>query len=115
MPVELGSFDVIIGMDWMTKYHVVIVCDEKLVRISLSEILTIQSDRSDDLPKRMTLEKSTGRATEECTIVRDFPEAFPEDSPGLPLTRQVKFQIELVPGDALVAQSPYRQAPSEMQ
>ncbi|GKC06428.1 putative reverse transcriptase domain-containing protein [Tanacetum coccineum] len=47
MPVELGSFDVIICMDWMTKYHVVIVCDEKLVRISLSEILTIQSDRSD--------------------------------------------------------------------
>ncbi|GJU78718.1 putative reverse transcriptase domain-containing protein [Tanacetum coccineum] len=47
MPVELGSFDVIIGMDWMTKYHVVIVCDEKLVCISLSEILTIQSDRSD--------------------------------------------------------------------
>ncbi|GKF05122.1 putative reverse transcriptase domain-containing protein [Tanacetum coccineum] len=33
MPVELGSFDVIIGMDWLTKYHAVIVCDEKLVRV----------------------------------------------------------------------------------
>ncbi|GJR40121.1 putative reverse transcriptase domain-containing protein [Tanacetum coccineum] len=63
MPVELGSFDVIIGMDWLSKYHVVIVCDEKIVRIPFgNEILTIQ-----------------------------------------------------VPGAALVAQSPYRLAASEMQ
>ncbi|GJV21782.1 reverse transcriptase domain-containing protein [Tanacetum coccineum] len=32
IPVELGSFDVIIGMDWLSKYHAVIVCDEKVVR-----------------------------------------------------------------------------------
>ncbi|GKF78501.1 putative reverse transcriptase domain-containing protein, partial [Tanacetum coccineum] len=33
MPVELGSFDVIIGMDWLAKYHALIVCDEKVVHI----------------------------------------------------------------------------------
>nr|GFB15294.1 putative reverse transcriptase domain-containing protein [Tanacetum cinerariifolium] len=33
MPIELGSFDAIIGMDWLAKYHVVIVCAEKIVRI----------------------------------------------------------------------------------
>nr|GEX77224.1 reverse transcriptase domain-containing protein [Tanacetum cinerariifolium] len=33
MPVELGSFDAIIGMDWLRRHHVVIVCDEKLVRV----------------------------------------------------------------------------------
>ncbi|GKF86896.1 hypothetical protein Tco_0254723, partial [Tanacetum coccineum] len=33
MPIELSSFDVIICMDWLAKYHAVIVCDEKLVRI----------------------------------------------------------------------------------
>nr|GEZ20189.1 putative reverse transcriptase domain-containing protein [Tanacetum cinerariifolium] len=48
-------------------------------------------------------------------IVRDFSKAFPKDLPGLPLTRQVKFQIYLVPGTAPVARSPYRLAPSEMQ
>ncbi|GJW57340.1 putative reverse transcriptase domain-containing protein [Tanacetum coccineum] len=48
MPVELGSFDVIIGMDWFSKYHAVIVCDEKIVRIPYgNEILIIQGDRSD--------------------------------------------------------------------
>ncbi|GJU53528.1 putative reverse transcriptase domain-containing protein [Tanacetum coccineum] len=47
MPVELGSFDIIIGMDWLSKYHAVIVCDEKIVRIPYGdEILIVQCDRS---------------------------------------------------------------------
>ncbi|GKD69588.1 putative reverse transcriptase domain-containing protein [Tanacetum coccineum] len=45
----------------------------------------------------------------------DFPKVFPEDLPELPPTRQVEFQIDLVPGAAHVARSPYRLAPSEMQ
>ncbi|GKD74314.1 putative reverse transcriptase domain-containing protein [Tanacetum coccineum] len=49
MPIELDSFDVIIRMDWLTKYHTVIICDEKLVRIPFSDkTLTIQGNRSDD-------------------------------------------------------------------
>ncbi|GKF84453.1 hypothetical protein Tco_0249351, partial [Tanacetum coccineum] len=48
------------------------------------------------------------------TIVQDFPEVFPEDLPGLPLIRQVEFQIDLVPGAAPVARAPYRLEPSEM-
>ncbi|GKB10368.1 putative reverse transcriptase domain-containing protein [Tanacetum coccineum] len=48
MPVELGSFDVIIGMDWLAKYHAVIVCDEKIVRIPYGEeVLIIQGDDCD--------------------------------------------------------------------
>ncbi|GJT24103.1 putative reverse transcriptase domain-containing protein [Tanacetum coccineum] len=48
MPIELGSFDVIIGMDWMAKNHVVIICDEKVVRIPYEyEVLIIQSDDID--------------------------------------------------------------------
>ncbi|GJV53071.1 putative reverse transcriptase domain-containing protein [Tanacetum coccineum] len=48
------------------------------------------------------------------TQFQDFPEVFPEDLPGLPPTRQVEFQIDLVPGAAPVARAPYRLAPSEM-
>ncbi|GJV48163.1 putative reverse transcriptase domain-containing protein [Tanacetum coccineum] len=48
MPVELGSFDVVIGMDWLSKYHVVIVCDEKTVRIPyVDEVLIVQGNKSD--------------------------------------------------------------------
>ncbi|GKD33610.1 putative reverse transcriptase domain-containing protein [Tanacetum coccineum] len=47
MPIELDSFDVIIGMDCLSRYHVVIVYDEKIVRIPYdNEILTVQGDKS---------------------------------------------------------------------
>ncbi|GKB93487.1 putative reverse transcriptase domain-containing protein [Tanacetum coccineum] len=49
MPVELGSFDVIIGMDWLAKYHALIVCDEKVVRIPYgNEVLIIRGDNCDN-------------------------------------------------------------------
>ncbi|GJX86048.1 putative reverse transcriptase domain-containing protein [Tanacetum coccineum] len=55
MPIDLGSFDVIIGMDWLAKNHAVIVCDEKIVRIPYeNEILIIQGDKSDK-EKKSTL------------------------------------------------------------
>ncbi|GJU76186.1 putative reverse transcriptase domain-containing protein [Tanacetum coccineum] len=47
MLVELGSFDVIIRMDWFSKYHALIVCDEKVVRILYgNEVLTVHGDGS---------------------------------------------------------------------
>ncbi|GJS88597.1 putative reverse transcriptase domain-containing protein [Tanacetum coccineum] len=58
--------------------------------------------------------KSEKKRLKGVLIVRDFPEVFPEDLLGLPLTRQVEFQIDLVPGAAPVARAPYRLAPSEM-
>nr|GEV37530.1 putative reverse transcriptase domain-containing protein [Tanacetum cinerariifolium] len=59
-------------------------------------------------------DKSEKKRLEDVPIVRDFPEVFPEDLSGLPLTRPVEFQIDLVPGAALVARALYRLAPSEM-
>nr|GFC80768.1 putative reverse transcriptase domain-containing protein [Tanacetum cinerariifolium] len=58
--------------------------------------------------------KSEKKRLENVQIVRDFPEVFPEDLPGLPPTRQVVLQIDLIPGVALVARGPYRLAPPEM-
>ncbi|GJX26629.1 putative reverse transcriptase domain-containing protein [Tanacetum coccineum] len=144
MPIELGSFDVIIGMDWLAKNHAVIVCDEKMVRIPYgNEILIVQGDKGDKEKKsklsiiscekvqkymekgcplflaQITVkedkDKSKEKQLEDVPTVRDFPEVFPEDLPGLPPTRQVEFQIDLVPGAAPVARAPYRLAPSEME
>ncbi|GJZ24350.1 putative reverse transcriptase domain-containing protein [Tanacetum coccineum] len=61
-----------------------------------------------------TEDKSEKKRLEDVPIVRDFPDVFPEDLPGLPPTRQVEFQIDLIPGAAPVARAPYRLAPSEM-
>ncbi|GKG01381.1 hypothetical protein Tco_0306086, partial [Tanacetum coccineum] len=59
-------------------------------------------------------DKSEGKQIKDIPIVRDFPKVFPEDLPVLPLARPVEFQIDLIPGAALVARAPYRLAPSEM-
>nr|GEZ81205.1 putative reverse transcriptase domain-containing protein [Tanacetum cinerariifolium] len=103
MPVEMGSFDVIIGMDWLSRYQAVIVCADKIVRIPWGRETLIFHEG-----------KSEKKRLENVPIVRDFPKVFPEDLPGLPPTRQVVFQIDLIPGAAPVARAPYRLAPPEM-
>nr|GEZ95032.1 putative reverse transcriptase domain-containing protein [Tanacetum cinerariifolium] len=59
-------------------------------------------------------DKLEGKRLEDVPIVKDFPEVFPEDLLGIPPTRQVEFQIDLVPGATPVARAPYRLVPSEM-
>ncbi|GJV62037.1 reverse transcriptase domain-containing protein [Tanacetum coccineum] len=106
MPIKLGSFDVVIGMDWLSKYHAKILCDEKVVHIPINgETLII----------RVTEKKSDEKRLEDIPVVKEFLDVFPEDLPGLPPVRQVEFQIDLIPGAAPVARTPYRLAPSEMQ
>ncbi|GKB65853.1 reverse transcriptase domain-containing protein, partial [Tanacetum coccineum] len=102
MPIKLGSFDVVIDMDWLSKYHARIICDEKVVHIPIDgETLIIRGDRNE---KRL----------EDIPIVKEFPKVFPKDLPGLPPVRQVEFQIDLIPRTAPVARAPYKLAPSEM-
>ncbi|GJW66670.1 putative reverse transcriptase domain-containing protein [Tanacetum coccineum] len=111
MPVPLGSFDVIIGMDWLTKYHGVIICDEKIAQEYLSKGCDVFLAH---ITTKETKDKSEGKRLEDVPIVRNFPEVFPEDLSGISPARQVEFQIDLVPSVAPVARAPYRLAPSEM-
>nr|GEV86287.1 putative reverse transcriptase domain-containing protein [Tanacetum cinerariifolium] len=111
MPVELDSFKAIIGMDWLTKYHAVIVCAEKIVRIPWgNEILIVHGDGNDwgnetrlniiscaktqkyilkgchvflaHITTKETEYKSKKKRLEDVLIVRNFPEVFPEDLSG---------------------------------
>nr|GEW97585.1 putative reverse transcriptase domain-containing protein [Tanacetum cinerariifolium] len=132
MPVPLGSFNVIIGMDWLTKYHGVIICDEKIIRVSFrifqgngdnqreeSQLNIISCTKAQEylskgcdvflahITIKEAKDKSEGKRLEDVSIVRDFPEVFLEDLPGIPPTRQVEFQIDLAPGAAHVARAPY--------
>ncbi|GKD02158.1 hypothetical protein Tco_1177132 [Tanacetum coccineum] len=115
MPIELGSFDVIIGMDWLAKYHAVIVYDEKLVCIPYgNETLIIRGNESNrenvtrsniisctktqkyiqkgchvflaHVTTKETKDKSEEKRLEDVSIVQDFPEVFIEDLLGLPPT-----------------------------
>ncbi|GKA86662.1 putative reverse transcriptase domain-containing protein [Tanacetum coccineum] len=144
IPIELGSFDVIIDMDWLANHQAVIVYDEKIVQIPYGdEVLIVQDDRDGkeeksklsiiscnkthkyiergcliflaQVTKKETEDKSKEKRIEDVPTVRDFSEVFPEDLPGLLPTRQVEFQIDLVPDAAPVARAPYRLALSELQ
>nr|GEX10236.1 reverse transcriptase domain-containing protein [Tanacetum cinerariifolium] len=113
IPVELGSFDVIIGMDWLRRCHAVIVCDEKLVQIPYgNETLTFPGKESNNRREsRLTViscskaqeymakgcqiflaqisakkeeDKSEGKQLEDVPVVRDYPEVFPKDLPVMP-------------------------------
>nr|GEZ03130.1 putative reverse transcriptase domain-containing protein [Tanacetum cinerariifolium] len=94
----------------LANHHAVIVCDEKIVRIPYGdEVLIVQ------VTKKETKDKLEEKRLEDVPIVRDFLKVFPEDFLGLPPTRQVEFQIDLVFGAAPVARAPYRLAPSKLQ
>ncbi|GJZ76485.1 reverse transcriptase domain-containing protein [Tanacetum coccineum] len=112
MPIKLGSFDVIIGVDWLSKYHARIICDEKVVHIPIDcETLIIRGDRSKTRLNLMSCikteryisrgyqvfiaqvmeKKSDEKRLEDIPVVREFPEVFPKNIPGLPPIRQVEF------------------------
>nr|GEV32033.1 hypothetical protein [Tanacetum cinerariifolium] len=100
MPVPLGSFDAIIGMDWLTKYHGVIICDEKIVRVPFGREMGCDVFLA-HITMKEAKDKSEGKRLEDVPIVRDFPKVFPKDLPGIPPARQVEFQIDLVPGSSV--------------
>ncbi|GKA01724.1 putative reverse transcriptase domain-containing protein [Tanacetum coccineum] len=115
---ELGSFDVIIGMDWLEKYHALIVYDEKVVRIPCGDEKYLQKGCQVYLAQvtsKKTEVKSEKKRLEDVPIIREFPKVFPKDLSWLPPARQVEFQIDLVLSVAPVARAPYRLAPAELQ
>ncbi|GJV22387.1 putative reverse transcriptase domain-containing protein [Tanacetum coccineum] len=142
MPVKLGGFDVIIGMDWLAKYHALIVCDEKVVRTPYGdEMLIIRGDNCDggsklniisctrtqkhiqkgcqvylmQVTSKKAEDKSEEKRLEDVPIAQEFLKVFPEEFSGVPPARQVEFQIDLVPGAACVARALYRLTRAKMQ
>ncbi|GJW55158.1 putative reverse transcriptase domain-containing protein [Tanacetum coccineum] len=90
IPFGHGSFDVIIGMDWLSNYKDKIICHEKVVRIPLldGKMLRVLGERPEEKAR---------------LLMR------------LPPLREIEFRIELIPGAVSVAKSPYRLAPSELE
>ncbi|GJX74963.1 putative reverse transcriptase domain-containing protein [Tanacetum coccineum] len=117
IPFGHGSFDVIVGMDWLSKLRAKIVCFEKIVQIPLSngENLEVHGERPEGNLKQLKTMKVNEPKLKDIPVVREFPSVFPEDLSGLPPSREVEFRIDLIPGAMPVAKSPYRLAPTEMQ
>ncbi|GJT82382.1 putative reverse transcriptase domain-containing protein [Tanacetum coccineum] len=117
IPFGHRSFDMIIGMDWLSNYKAKIICHEKVVKIPLMDgkVLRVVRERPEEKARLLMSAKASDKKQEEIVVVRDFPEVFPDDLSGLPPIREIEFRIELIPGATPVAKSPYRLAPSELE
>ncbi|GKE25737.1 putative reverse transcriptase domain-containing protein, partial [Tanacetum coccineum] len=117
IPFGSGSFDVIIGMDWLSDNKAEIICHEKLVRIPLldGKVLRVLGEKLEEKMRQLMSAKANEKKQEEIVVVKDFPKVFSDDLSGLPPVREIEFQIELIPGATPVAESPYRLAPSELE
>ncbi|GKA66205.1 putative reverse transcriptase domain-containing protein [Tanacetum coccineum] len=113
IPFGSGSFDVIIGMDWLSDHKAEIICHEKVVRIPLLDgmVLRVLRDKPEEKMRQLMSVKAKEKKREEIVVVRYFPEVFSDDLSGLPSVRE----IELIPRATPVVKSPYRLAPSKLE
>lgn len=131
------SFDVILGMDWLSKYGAVIDCKEKTIQFTKegNEKLTLtRTDKSVSFPcisnnkahklldkgcfgflaTVIHMTKESPLKLEDMDIVPQYPDVFPDDVPGLPPDRKFKFMIDVVPSPAPISKASYRMAPTKM-
>nr|GEW00273.1 putative reverse transcriptase domain-containing protein [Tanacetum cinerariifolium]GEW79976.1 putative reverse transcriptase domain-containing protein [Tanacetum cinerariifolium]GEY21748.1 putative reverse transcriptase domain-containing protein [Tanacetum cinerariifolium] len=99
IPFRSESFDVIIGMDWLSNHKAEIICHEKVVRIPLPDgkVLRVIRERPEEKMRHLMSAKIKEQKQEEIVVMRDFPEVFSDDLSGLPHIQEIEFWIELVP------------------
>ena len=134
IPFKLGEFEVILGMDWLTRYDAQINCRRKRVSLRGDNgkrvILRGQKHHKKFLTmiqaKKLLRQgcqaylahvidtKKQSPKIEEIPVVNKYIDVFPEELPGLPPDREIEFTIDLVPGTAPISKAPYRMAPTEM-
>ncbi|KAJ0937111.1 putative nucleotidyltransferase, Ribonuclease H [Helianthus annuus] len=136
IPMSMGEFQVVVGMDWLSRYHAKVVCFRKEIKLTSpsGKQVTIYGEKGGNpvicsmLEARKLMKHGCKAfmvyASEtkkellkigDVPVVRDYEDVFPEELPGIPPEREVEFGIELIPGAKPVAKAPYRLAPSELQ
>ena len=135
--IDLKGLDVILGMDWLAVNYASMDCFRKEVifRRSGLPVLVFYGERRQApsglisaIFARCLLQKGCTRylahvvdtrssemGLEDVPVVRDFPDVFPDNLPGLPPKREIDFPIDLVLGTALISLPPYRMAPAKTQ
>ncbi|XP_071687339.1 uncharacterized protein [Rutidosis leptorrhynchoides] len=134
MPIP--SFDVVLGMNWLSRHKASINCDKKIIYfpladgtcavargerggfncplISMMKAKKLLAKGCDSFLAYVIDAKKEKKTVADIPVVRDFPEVFPDELLGLPPVREVEYRIDLMPGSTPVAKAPYRLAPSEI-
>ena len=131
--MDISEFDVILDMDWLTVHRVIIDCDHKRVTAYTWDGVCVefQGDKHGALPRTvydsrwhgqlrgwlasLTLEDEVRHDVSLPRVVYEYEDVFPDDLPGLPLSRDVDFCIELHPDTSSISMNPHRMALVELQ
>ena len=134
--LDIHDFDVILGMDWLSRHHATVDCYRKEVRFYIpGETKVVLYGLRKTLPNSiMTAMKASkmlrksyqgylayaievrdsGSRLEDIPIVRKFLDVFPDDLLGITPDREIDFHIELAFGTEQISKAPYRMSPLEL-
>jgi hypothetical protein len=111
--LESQGLDVILGMDWMKNYAGVIDCVNRAITLTTPEGRRIRYKSNMDF-NNIRLNHLKGVRLEEVAVVREYPDVFPDELPGMPPDRDIEFLIELLPGTGPIAKRPYPMSTNEL-
>ena len=112
--LESQGLDVILGMDWLSMYGGNIDCASKTIFLMTPEGIRIKYVSRHEL-RRAHVNSLSGVVQEEVLVVKDFPDVFPEELPGMPPDRDIEFLIELLPGTGPISKRPYRMPAQDLE
>jgi hypothetical protein len=112
--LDFKGIDIILGMDWLSKYDRVIQCARRVIRLTKKDgtivefVIVVQSDQAS------TLNQMKVKALEEIRVVQEYPDVFPEELLGIPPDRDIEFLIQLLRGAPPISKRPYRMPVNEL-
>ena len=113
--IDSNGIDIILGMNWLSKHQGMISCAKKSITLVNPDGIFVeyQSEGAIEAPIEVMVNELS-LTVEEVSVVKEYPDVFPEELPGLPPDRDIEFAIELVPGTTPIAKKPYRMPANEL-
>jgi hypothetical protein len=106
--LESSGIDVILGIDYLTKYDGVISCAKRMVTLTSPQRERIEVNVSMPTTAETMVNQLEEKSLEHIRIVCEYPDVFPEELPGMPPDRDIEFSIELLLGTAPISKRAYR-------
>jgi hypothetical protein len=112
--LDSNDINIILGMDWLSKYDGVIQCAKRDVRLTKKDETTVEFVAAAQSNLASTLNQTKATALEEIRVVQEYSDVFPEDLSGMPPDRDIEFIIELLPRTPPISKRPYRMPVNEL-
>jgi hypothetical protein len=113
--LRTAGIDLILGMDWMMQQEAKIQCKEKTVELTSPMGDRIKVEVVVQKHQTAIVNQLDEEASNQNHVVDEFLDVFPDELPGMPLDRDIKFIIELLPRTAPIAKRPYRMGVDELE